>query len=451
MKKIGQPMRSFRLVCLPEHIPLVEALLRAEGYDFAPEPFSPWCRILAHEPAPLGASLAALFGCIYIQDRSSMLPPLALNPPQGAAVLDMCASPGGKTSFCAQLAGSTGFVLGNEPTRTRLGTLRANLASLGLLHVGTCAYPGERIPLRPASWDYILLDPPCSGWGTALKHPEVKALWRGDKIKPLAALQRRLLERAAQLLTPGGVLSYSTCTTNEDENEAQVRYAREELGLIVEPLAPFDGFVWETPRPGGEGTLRVDGEQSNAQGFYSARLRAPGAPPLDDTRPHTLTPNAANLTNLANLASLANPAAQPAQPIMTLTTLPPQALDAPCCTAAALHGTLAVFGDTARLVPPQAMALLPEGFQWQAAAVGRVAPGATGVRVRPGARQRSLLPCPPPENAVVASDTATLRALCNGQSVHSSADVRETGLYWRELPLGRVSVKSGRVIWNPNL
>ena len=93
--------RSFRLVCPPSATPLVEALLRAQGYVFAPEPFSPFCRRLLAEPRPLGSSLAAFFGYIYIQDRSSMLPPLALNPAPGAAVLDMCASPGSKTGFLA--------------------------------------------------------------------------------------------------------------------------------------------------------------------------------------------------------------------------------------------------------------------------------------------------------------------------------------------------------------
>ena len=67
--------RSFRLVCPPEQMPQVASLLRAQGYEFEPEPFSPFCRRLLCEPRPLGSSLAAFFGYIYIQDRSSMLPP----------------------------------------------------------------------------------------------------------------------------------------------------------------------------------------------------------------------------------------------------------------------------------------------------------------------------------------------------------------------------------------
>lgn len=93
-----QHSRSFRLVCETRHIPLVEALLRAQGYEFEPEPFSPLCRRLCREPRPLGGSLAAFFGYIYIQDRSSMLRPCA-GPPDGEAVLDVCASPAAKAAF----------------------------------------------------------------------------------------------------------------------------------------------------------------------------------------------------------------------------------------------------------------------------------------------------------------------------------------------------------------
>ena len=255
-----QHSRSFRLVCEDRLIPLVEALLHAQGYAFEPEPFSPLCRRLCCEPRPLGASLAAFFGYIYIQDRSSMLPPLALAPRPGEAVLDVCASPGSKSGFLAQLTGPTGFVLANEPTPARLGTLRANLHQCNLLQAATCSYNGENLPLAPASWNAIQLDPPCSGWGTAEKHPRVLKLWQGDKLNSLTGLQQRLLRRAASLLAPGGRLVYSTCTTNEAENEAQVRFAEEELGLVRETLPPFPGFVWEE-RSGGAGTLRVDGEK----------------------------------------------------------------------------------------------------------------------------------------------------------------------------------------------
>lgn len=436
-------LRSFRLVCPPERMPLVEALLRAEGYAFESEPFSPCCRCLTAEPRPLGSSLAAFFGLIYIQDRSSMLPPLALlaqadDAPAGAAVLDMCASPGSKTGFLAQMTGPTGFVLGNEPTRPRLATLRANLQTLDLLHAATCSCPGEQLPLPNGLWDRIQLDPPCSGWGTVEKNPQVLKLWQGDKVKPLIALQRRLMERAAALLRPGGVLVYSTCTTNEHENEAQVRYAVEELGMEAVPLPPFPGFVWEEPLIGGEGTLRVDGERSHAQGFYMARLRKPACHVAADAL------GAASAIPPAGTPRSTTDA--PTAPRFTLhETLDPRMLDAPCVDISLLPpGHIAVFGDTARFVPGQATQLLPAALTWQAAPVGRVAGG----RIRLPARSRFLLPASPPPEALVLDKAEDIHALLRGQSLHTGLTGRETGLYWQELPLGRVGLKSGRAVWS---
>lgn len=428
--------RSFRLVCSPAQTPLVEELLRAQGYDFAPEPFSPFCRRLLHEPCPLGASLAAFFGYIYIQDRSSMLPPLALAPGRGGAVLDMCASPGSKTGFLAQLVGETGFVLGNEPSPPRLGTLRANLHRMNLLQAGTCSYSGDALPLRPASWDAILLDPPCSGWGTAEKHPQVLKLWKGDKIAGLTGLQRHLLRRACALLRPGGRLAYSTCTTNADENEAQVRFAEEELGLERVPLTPFPGFAWEE-LPGGEGTLRVDGARSQAQGFYVALLRKPEDAPLPAEDDEALL--SAQRTGHKGDSRKGNP--RPAGRALALSCLA-----GPACDPALLPpGQAALFGQHVRFVPQAAAALLPPSFIWQGALLGGFSGGAPDM----APRLRALLPQAGQEARSARLDLDDLKdvtALLSGQSLQTGLAGREAGLWWRGLPLGRVTLKQGRAV-----
>lgn len=426
--------RSFRLVCEPGRIPAVEALLRAEGYDFEPEPFSPFCRRLCHEPRPLGSSAAAFFGYIYIQDRSSMLPPLALAPQAGEAVLDVCASPGSKTGFLAQLTGPAGFVLGNEPTPARLGTLRANLQACNFLQAATCSYGGQSLPLQRESWGAILLDPPCSGWGTAEKHPHVLKLWQGDKLKSLMGLQQCLLRSAAALLKPGGRLVYSTCTTNEAENEAQVRFAEHELGLEREFLPPFPGFAWEE-RQGGEGTLRVDGARSAAQGFYLALLRKHQTPASSPKTPPQLSERA------PAPAAMLGRSPQQAERGQTLA---PETLAGPCCDPRLLPpGRVALYGDHVRFIPAQTAALLPSNLVWQGALLGRLTSG----RLSTSPRLRALMPAlPDPASSLVLEDVREIAALLSGQSRQTGLSGREAALWWRNLPLGRIALKQGRAV-----
>ncbi len=410
-------LRSFRLTAGSRHARAVEALLEAEGFRFEPEPFSPLCRRLTEEPFPLGSSLAAFFGWIYIQDRSSMLPPLALDPAPGSSVLDLCASPGSKTGLLAQLTGPAGFVLANEISHARLGTLRMTLRAGNVLQAGTCSHSGDRIPLRPGSWPYILLDPPCSGWGTAEKNPGVLEIWRESKLPPLIALQRRLLRRASQLLAPGGVLVYSTCTTNSEENERQVEFAEKELGLAREAVAPFPGFVWDE-KEGAEGTLRVDGEKSRAQGFYVARLRRKDSP-AQASAPENAPLSWRNRGCEISPARLAGPCLDPG-------LLPP--------------GRAAVYAGTVRFLPAAAADMLPPDFVWQGAPLGRLAGGG----FQADARLRLCLP----ENAgrLVLEKVSEVRSLLGGTALTCGLPGREAGLWWRDLPLGRVSLRRGRVL-----
>lgn len=464
-------MRSFRLICADEEIPAVEDLLRAQGFDFAPDPLWPKARRLLSGPLPLGLSVAAAFGLLYIQDRSSMLPPLALAPEKGAAVLDVCASPGSKTSMLGQMVGNGGFVLGNEPSKKRLGTLRRNVQALNLLQCATCSHPGENLSLFPADaspgFTRIQLDPPCSGWGTADKHPDALRLWRDDRLGPLMALQRRLLERSAALLAPGGRLAYSTCTTNTTENEAQVRHAVEVLGLELLPLGAPEGVRLEAPAlPGCEGVWRIL-PGAGGQGFFVALLRKPAgpsasSPPGSEAGGSVLAapPSAGSADFFVRpweresrfVGERRRHAARPRQKsgAGTPVFLDAAALDGPCTDPGLLPpGRLAVFNGVAHFLPAASEQLLPPGFAWKGFSLGRAERGGS-VRLQP--RLRALMP-PARElgrAALVVEDIAPLLGLLTGKGLAVDAEEREIGLYFQNVPLCRLPVKGRRALLPPH-
>jgi 16S rRNA (cytosine1407-C5)-methyltransferase len=407
--------RSFRLACSPEQVPDVEALLRAEGFEFRPEPFFPLARTLTAEPVSLGRSIAARFGYIYIQDKSSMLPPLALAPQAGDRVLDLCASPGSKTGILSQLVGPTGLVLANEPSADRLATLRVNMRHLGCLNVATCRYEGQNLPLPADSWPLILLDAPCSGWGTVDKNPKAARMWAGDKTLPLETLQRELLAKAAELLAPGGRMVYSTCTTNERENEEQVRFALDHLGLQSLPLPEFPGFSFSPSLPG---CLLVDGESSAAQGFFLAGLRKP-----DGSAP-----------------TAAEPRKLPGEHVSRDAFLARSGLDTSWLPEHSFLGT----GGRVYLILDQAARVLPGDLRWQGFAVGKAA----GEAILADATLRMFVPPRPGPDDLVLDDARQIHALLAGQSLPWDNPGRRGGLYFKGLPLGFLTIKGRRCLWS---
>ncbi|EKD41861.1 MAG: RNA methylase, NOL1/NOP2/sun family, partial [uncultured bacterium] len=160
-------------------------------------------------------------GWIYLQSLSSQIPPFVLDPKPGDRVLDMCASPGGKTTQMAALMQNQGEMLACEPEQRRFERLESNVKKQGASIVRCIRLDALKLNLEQNGlFDKILLDAPCSSEGTfLLNEPPTWQHWSLGFIEKQAALQKRFLQKAIELLKEGGTLVYSTCALSPEENE----------------------------------------------------------------------------------------------------------------------------------------------------------------------------------------------------------------------------------------
>ena len=190
---------------------------------------------------PLGRTLEHFCGDIYAASLTSLLAVKVLDPQSDEKILDLCAAPGSKTSFIADLIDNTGCIVANEPDGKRLQKLTHNLHRMGCVNTTVLQYDGTKLPeIFTQEFDRILLDAPCSGDATARRQSDffVKH-WSPKSVQSCAKLQRKLITAAWQMLAPGGTMVYSTCTTAPEENELAVQYLCTEFGNSVEIL-PID-------------------------------------------------------------------------------------------------------------------------------------------------------------------------------------------------------------------
>jgi len=179
-------------------------------------------------------------GYIYEQALPSMYVARVLDPRPGSVIVDMCAAPGGKTSHIYELVGGKAKIYAFDHSRKKVERLRRELMRLG--HKGVVVVRADSRYLdKDFPWlkaDYVLLDPPCTALGVRPKLYDRKT--RND-ITSAVHYQRQFLRAAWNILKPGGVLVYSTCTLTMAENEDNIRYAVEELGFELEEAMPLRG------------------------------------------------------------------------------------------------------------------------------------------------------------------------------------------------------------------
>ncbi|MCW3834933.1 RsmB/NOP family class I SAM-dependent RNA methyltransferase [Sphingomonas canadensis] len=227
-----------------------------------------------HARLPAGTAVTALPGFaegrFWVQDVAASLPARLIGPGAGSA-LDLCAAPGGKT---LQLAAAGWKVTAVDISESRLARLSENLARTGQPAAVAVADLLEWQPGEPA--DAVLLDAPCSATGIFRRHPDVLHRVRPALIAETAALQARLLDRAARWVKPGGTLVYATCSLEPAEGEAQlVSFLAEHPEFAMDPVRAEELPAGIAPLA--DGTVRtlpgMLAESGGLDGFFIARLR----------------------------------------------------------------------------------------------------------------------------------------------------------------------------------
>lgn len=213
-------------------------------------------------------------GLFTVQNEASQLAVLLMGTQPGDRVLDVCAAPGGKATYLAEITGRSGSVVACDRNLRKLQQLAETAARLGIENIVTTVMDGTKpsVSLAEAEFDQVLVDAPCSGLGVIHHNPEGK--WWKEPTDPerLAVTQLAILENAARLLKPGGVLLYATCSTTEVENEQVIaQFLTGSPKFVIEPVSSRLQAVaeMETER----GFFRSWPHRHGMDGFFAARLR----------------------------------------------------------------------------------------------------------------------------------------------------------------------------------
>lgn len=241
--------------------------------------------LLLEEPFDAHASPLWRDGAFAAQSRAAMLVALALAPRAGEEVLDLCAAPGGKTTHLSALMAGEGRIVAVEAGARRARVLERNVRRMGAANVEVVVADAREPRLRE-SYDRVLVDPPCSGLGTLQARADLRWRARADAVPALCEDQFRILDSGAQVLRPGGVLVYSTCTISPHENERQIaaflqRHPDFELDDLAADMPQFamtppqaeQDSAPEGAREAAARSLLTLPHRHDTAGFYIARLR----------------------------------------------------------------------------------------------------------------------------------------------------------------------------------
>jgi tRNA (cytosine49-C5)-methyltransferase len=267
-----KPMRkSIRVNTLKTSIKEIKSRFKLEQI--------PWCKEgFFIKGKAIGNTLEHYLGYIYLQGAASMIPPTILKPKPHETILDMCASPGSKTTQMAAMMENTGIIVANDNKIARLKPLTLNLQRCGITNTVLTVMEGRWFKQK---FDKILLDAPCSGIGTIRKSLKTINMYNPNTIRKFAGVQRQLIKTAFNNLEDGGTMIYSTCTLEPDEDEGIIDYLLKEFdNAKVEKFSiemkrgeVTDEFEKKSYDSDVKKCLKVWPQDNDTEGFFVAKVK----------------------------------------------------------------------------------------------------------------------------------------------------------------------------------
>ena len=235
--------------------PWVEEALELKGFDY------------------LGALPEFNEGLCTVQDVSSMLVAKAAHVAPSDKVIDVCAAPGGKSIHISEMLNDEGLIISRDLTWAKVDLIEENIARLQAEHIqAECQDALVLVPEDKETADVVIADLPCSGLGVIGRKADIKYRVVPEDLTSLAALQRDILSTVSQYVKPGGVLIYSTCTVNREENHENVEWFEKNFPFKLESL---EGYLPEgmCPETVGQGYVQLLPGDYDTDGFFIARFR----------------------------------------------------------------------------------------------------------------------------------------------------------------------------------
>jgi NOL1/NOP2/sun family putative RNA methylase len=235
-------------------------------------------------PGELGKTIEHILGYYYVQEITSMMPIIALQPKENDILLDLCASPGSKTTQAAAMMNNKGTIIANDLNIGRISILSTNLERFSVCNTILTRHDGLQLCKKLKNLDFkfdkILVDAPCSGEGNIRCSPKTLLEWSEPMLKSMSKRQKLLASAALELLKQGGEMIYSTCTHAPEENESVIQYLLDNHDIkilpITLPIKTRPGISkWknETFHPDIKHACRIYHHDNDMEGFFLCKIK----------------------------------------------------------------------------------------------------------------------------------------------------------------------------------